>query len=211
MLSRFWVLIFVITALGHPCSTQAWVNKISTLPAEGLYPSKHAQCGPLSLYGALKALGTDVDYRKLLEEAGTDPNGTTIKGLVAAAQKQGVHAKAVAVTPKGLCRILSSAKSPMIAICHLQKPDHFITWYLNKNGSYTKIDPLNKVVNTATPTGLPRFSGAAILISKEPFDDVSLPTERSPAKLTVRVLILSTLIILGIFTGKFIGNRWFSE
>lgn len=181
-----------------------------TAPAEGLSPSKRAQCGPLSLYGALKVLDTQVDYRKLLQEAGTDLNGTTVKGLMDAAKKEGVYVKAVKVTPKGLCRLLSSAETPMVAVCHLKNPDHFVAWYLNKSGSYTKIDPLNKVVNTATPASLPRFSGAAILISKEPIEDNKIASGSS-MPMIVRVLIVASFIVLGLFAGSMIGRRWSAE
>jgi hypothetical protein len=137
-------------------------------PVAGLFPDWESQCGAECLYAALRLLGKQPDYQRLLVDAGTDDRGTSIAGLIKAAQLQGCHALGVRADRKELCDLLRAADQPLIAICH-QDPDHFVVWFRNRNGKFTLIDPKYQYPdNRAEPGELGRYSGAAVLIGDEP-------------------------------------------
>ncbi|MCI0347879.1 MAG: cysteine peptidase family C39 domain-containing protein [Acidobacteriales bacterium] len=136
-------------------------------PAQGLCPAAEAQCGAECLFVALRLLGKEPHYQELLDQAGTDQNGTTVAGLVKAAERQGVFALPLQVSRAKLCEILKTTNQRVVAICH-QKPDHFVVWYHNGNRAFSLIDPKYQYPNhLAQPADLENYSGAAILLASE--------------------------------------------
>lgn len=91
-------------------------------------------CGPVALQAALSRLGHEVDLDTLVQSAGTNEEGTTMAGLVAAAGAQGVQAYGLHLPKPQLARI----HLPAVVLWY----DHFVTVTAVAADQITYYDPL---------------------------------------------------------------------
>jgi len=203
MMGNQTILLLALVCGGGPATDGA----VTPPPVSGLFPDWQSQCGTECLYTALRLFGKQPDYQRLLADAGTDDRGTSIAGLIKAAELQGCHALGVRADRKELCDLLRAADQPLIAICH-QDPDHFVVWFRNRNGKFTLIDPKYQYPNNlAEPSELGKYSGAAVLIGDEQIRlaPSGASGSKSPPWLDSATL-LATLLV-GFLVGLRIARR----
>jgi ABC-type bacteriocin/lantibiotic exporter with double-glycine peptidase domain len=124
-------------------------------------------CGPKSLLLICSRLGVPADLDELAQLAEVTETGTTMIGLQKAAQREGFRAVGMKLSVDEI------AASRVMAICHLWG-DHFAVAAPGSTGIEVT-DPAaeegNQIVSMEDFHS--RFSGSALLISKDP---ISLPT-----------------------------------
>jgi ABC-type bacteriocin/lantibiotic exporter with double-glycine peptidase domain len=159
------------------------------------------------LYASLRVLGKEPDYQRLLADAATDERGTSVAGLIKAAQRQGCYAIGLRAGREELCDLLASADQSLIAICH-QEPDHFVVWFHNRNGKFTLLDPsYQHPNNVANETDLEAYSGAVVLLANEPIRYDRLEGTGSwwlPHSLQIAALLVA--LVVGVLGGRYLGT-----
>jgi len=97
-------------------------------------------CAAAALATVCLTYGKDITITKLRDIAGTDIKGTTVKGLILAAEQLGFIAKAVRVDHDGFL-----SKYTLPAIAHIITKEgltHFVVVYkVNKKGLFMLIRP----------------------------------------------------------------------
>jgi hypothetical protein len=128
-------------------------------------------CGPTSLLAVCQGLGTTTDLQELKELAGFDEKaGTTMNGLMRAAEAKGLHAVGMKISPEEL------AKSKDPAIAHLWG-NHFVVVEGGEPGGVRVTDPPRAPMVVPLDEFRKTYSGFALLIAK----DESLFPKPSPS------------------------------
>jgi len=118
-------------------------------------------CGPTSLLALCQALGTKTDLEELKELTGFDKKaGTTMNGLMRAAEAKGLHAVGMKISAQEL------AKSKVPAIAH-QWGNHFVVVEGGDPGTVKMTDPPNGPRIVPLDEFKKSYSGFALLIAKD--------------------------------------------
>lgn len=207
--ARGEMLYGAVVALCWSFSPHEYSETSFVPPLPELYPSEPAQCGPRCLYMALKLLGREAAYLQLLLDAGTDQRGTSLEGIKRAAEARGVSALAIAATAKQLHRILAQSACPVVAICHLEEPGHFVLLYQNNGNRFSLVDPSGPSVNNdAHVDHLRHYSGAALLLSNDPLDLRLLWPREVMLRSFLAFVTPPMLIVGGLAAGACIAARF---
>ena len=112
-------------------------------------------CGPAALQMALSKFGHTVSLDKLVKTAGTNEEGTTMSGLIAASQQEGVQAYGMEISKSELPK----ATLPAILLLH----DHYVTITAISGEEVTMYDPLVGWINKTTADLEALWDGKLIL------------------------------------------------
>lgn len=139
---RIWQIsiclcVFSVVAGADSVSCSAEHDTTSRSSAEPGVFRLNTMCGPNCVWQIARASGKDCSPRDMAESAGTNPfRGTTVQGLVEAARKIGLQAKAVKTNIKVL------AQDPPVAILLLtvKKVKHYVILDKTENGNVRLLD-----------------------------------------------------------------------
>lgn len=112
-------------------------------------------CGPLSLQVALAKLGHNVELDVLINQAGTTKDGTTMSGLIHAANEQGYSMYGVKLMPSDLY----SFDTPIILLLH----EHYIVIEKISDREVTVFDPLIGTVKMDVSNIVDRWTGYGLV------------------------------------------------
>jgi hypothetical protein len=129
--------VFLVVAVADSVLCSAEHDTTSRSGAKPGVFRLNTMCGPNCVWQIARASGKDCSPRDIAKFAGTDPfRGTTIQGLVEAARKIGLQAKAVKTNIKVL------AQDPAVAILLLtvKEVKHYVILDKAENGNVRLLD-----------------------------------------------------------------------
>jgi ATP-binding cassette subfamily B protein len=157
-----------------------------------------SDCGPACLASVAACYGRTIPIAEIRQYANTQKTGTTIAGLISAAEKLGFSAKGV----KGPFESIKHLAKPLIA--HLKSTEsanHFVTILIFTNWSIILVDPaLGKTISMDHGEFKDRWTGVLLLlepsVSFQQGDFKSINEQRNINLLTFVVMIAVIALLL---------------
>lgn len=122
----------------------------------------HADCGAAALASVALHYGLTPSLQKLRELSGTDRTGTTLLGLVQAAERLGFVARGVRASSEAL------PQTPLPAIAHVVTPEgrgHYVVVYRVRRNYLVAADPARGVVRLSREDFFRQWTGYLLLLS----------------------------------------------
>lgn len=124
--------------------------------AAPVVPARGPDCGPQSLYIICRSLGVRTNLAELRRLSQTADKGTSLQGLLAAAQSKGLSVRGLQLPFAALRQL----KQPIIAV----RPNHFYVFYGFRRGGAILVDPPDEVYVAPEAKFRQNWDGRVLLV-----------------------------------------------
>ena len=159
-----------------------------------------SDCGAACIASVAAYYNLYLPVSRIRQYAGTDRQGTSLMGMIEAAENLKFHAKAARADKKDISSI------PLPAIFHVVKPageQHFVVVYRKKNKRISYMDPATGTMISQCSDHLPGWSGVVVLLAPGTHFERG-NRKKSIAKRFFQLLKPHRNILIQAFIGAFI-------